>query len=55
MLARDYEEAVALYERYGKNMLGVISDVSFKREGVKDSKAVSSSPNICVSVTLICP
>ena len=39
MLARDYEEAVALYERYGKNMLGVISDVSFKREGVKDSKA----------------
>lgn len=39
MLARDYEEAVALYERYGDNMLGVISDVSFKREGVKDPKA----------------
>ncbi len=39
MLARDYEEAVALYERYGENMLGVISDVSFKREGVKDPAA----------------
>lgn len=39
MLARDYEEAVELYEKYGKNMLGVISDVSFKRNGVKDSQA----------------
>lgn len=39
MLARDYEEAVQLYEKYGKNMLGVISDVSFKREGVKDQHA----------------
>ncbi len=39
MLARNYEEAVALYERYGRNMLGVISDVSFNRNGVKDSKA----------------
>lgn len=39
MLARDYEEAVELYERYGSNMLGVISDVSFMRGGSKDSKA----------------
>ncbi len=39
MLARDYEEAVELYERYGKNMLGVISDVSFKRDGKKDTQA----------------
>ena len=39
MLARDYEEAVELYEKYGRNMLGVISDVSFKHEGVKDSQA----------------
>lgn len=39
MLARDYEEAVALYEKYGDNMLGVISDVSFAREGTKDPKA----------------
>lgn len=39
MLARDYEEAVELYERFGKNVLGVITDVSFKRGGVKDPKA----------------
>ncbi len=39
MLARDYEEAVRLYEKFGQNMLGVISDVSFKHEGVKDSHA----------------
>lgn len=39
MLARNYEEAVELYERYGDNMLGVISDVSFSRDGVKDSQA----------------
>ncbi|MDE6311512.1 MAG: phosphoenolpyruvate synthase [Muribaculaceae bacterium] len=39
MLARTYEEAVDLYNRYGKNMLGVISDVSFMRCGVKDQKA----------------
>ena len=39
MLARTYEEAVELYEKYGKNMLGVISDVSFTRQGVKDPEA----------------
>jgi len=39
VLARDYEEAVALYDKFGKNMLGVITDVSFKREGRKDSSA----------------
>lgn len=39
MLARDYEEAVALYKKYGKNMLGVVSDVSFKRNGSKDPEA----------------
>ncbi|MCM1032222.1 MAG: phosphoenolpyruvate synthase [Odoribacter sp.] len=39
MLARDYEEAIALYEQYGDNMLGVISDVSFMRGGVKDPQA----------------
>lgn len=39
ILARDYEEAMDIYERYGRNLLGVISDVSFKREGVKDQKA----------------
>ena len=39
MLARDYEEAMELYDRYGANLLGVISDVSFKRMGAKDSEA----------------
>ena len=39
MLARDYEEALEIYERYGQNLLGVISDVSFRREGAKDRKA----------------
>ncbi len=39
MLARDYEEALSLYEKYGDNILGVISDVSFKRNGEKDSHA----------------
>lgn len=39
MLARDYEEAIALYEKYGDKMLGVISDVSFKRNGTKDIEA----------------
>lgn len=39
ILARDYEEALELYGRYGRNMLGVITDVSFKHEGAKDRKA----------------
>lgn len=39
MLARDYEEAVALYNKYHEHILGVISDVSFKRGGVKDREA----------------
>ncbi len=39
MLARDYEEALELYDRYSDHILGVISDVSFMREGVKDPKA----------------
>ncbi|MCM1255551.1 MAG: phosphoenolpyruvate synthase [Duncaniella sp.] len=39
MLARDYEEALELYEKYSEHILGVISDVSFAREGKKDSKA----------------
>ncbi len=39
MLARDYEEARGLYEKYKDNILGVISDVSFNREGVKDHSA----------------
>ncbi|MDE5658872.1 MAG: phosphoenolpyruvate synthase, partial [Muribaculaceae bacterium] len=39
MLARDYEEAMSLYEKYSEHILGVISDVSFMRDGVKDAAA----------------
>ncbi len=39
MLARDYEEAKQLYDHYREHILGVISDVSFKHEGVKDKQA----------------
>lgn len=39
MLARTYEEAVKIYEEYGENMLGVITDVSFMRDGRKDPHA----------------
>lgn len=39
VLARNYEEAMTLYERYSDNMLGVISDVRFPIHGEKDSEA----------------
>ena len=39
LLARNYEEAVELYKKYGDNMLGVLTDMSFKKEGVKDKLA----------------
>ncbi|MDR1981853.1 MAG: phosphoenolpyruvate synthase [Tannerellaceae bacterium] len=35
-LARTYEEAVRIFDRYKDNMLGIISDMSFMRDGVKD-------------------
>ena len=39
LLARTYEEAIGLYKKYKKNILGVISDVSFDRNGIKDTEA----------------
>ena len=39
LLARDYEEAQELFDRYGKHMLGIISDVRFPRGGEKDPHA----------------
>lgn len=39
VLARNYEEAMVLYERYSDNVLGVISDVRFPIHGEKDSEA----------------
>ena len=39
LLARDYEEAVSLYKKFGDNMLGIISDISFNREHKKEKLA----------------
>lgn len=39
LLARSYEEAIELYEKYEENMLGIISDVSYNKGGVKDTEA----------------
>lgn len=39
MLARDYEEAMELYDRFSDHILGVITDVTFKRNGEKDNHA----------------
>ena len=39
VLARTYEEAMALYDKYSANTLGVISDVRFPMGGVKDPEA----------------
>ena len=38
-LARNYEEAMHLYNRYKKNVLGVITDVRYSREGIVDPMA----------------
>lgn len=35
-LARTYEEAVRIFEQYKDNMLGIVSDMSFMHNGVKD-------------------
>lgn len=39
LLATNYEEAIILYEKYKNNLLGVISDISYKRAGKKDQQA----------------
>ncbi len=38
-LARTYEEALELYDKYSNNILGIISDVRFPRGGEKDALA----------------
>src|SRR5574344_1301468 len=38
-LARTYEEAVRIFDQYEDNMLGIISDMSFMHDGVKDPYA----------------
>lgn len=39
MLARTYEEATGIIDQYRGNILGVVSDLSFMREGEKDPMA----------------
>lgn len=39
LLATNFEDAISLYEKYKTHVLGIISDVSFNRGGVKDPYA----------------
>ncbi|MDD3876712.1 MAG: PEP/pyruvate-binding domain-containing protein [Bacteroidales bacterium] len=39
LLATNYEQAVDLYNKYKNNLLGIISDISYKREGTLDPEA----------------
>lgn len=39
LLARSYDEGLAIYEKYKHNMLGVITDVSYPQGGVKNKIA----------------
>lgn len=36
LLARSYEEAENLYNKYHRNMLGIVCDMSFEKDGEKD-------------------
>ncbi|MDR2026817.1 MAG: phosphoenolpyruvate synthase [Prevotellaceae bacterium] len=39
LMARTYEEAISIFDQYSNNILGVISDVSFPRNGKTDKTA----------------
>lgn len=39
LLATNYEEALTLYQKYKYSVLGIISDISYKRGGVTDENA----------------
>lgn len=39
LLATSFEDAIELYDTYKENLLGIISDVRYKRKDVKDSDA----------------
>ncbi|MFW5792634.1 MAG: PEP/pyruvate-binding domain-containing protein [Bacteroidota bacterium] len=39
LLAKNYEDALYLYEKYKKNLLGVISDIGYPSKGKRDKKA----------------
>ncbi len=38
LLAQTYDDAMALYDKYKYNLLGVISDISFKKNNKRDNK-----------------
>jgi CheY-like chemotaxis protein len=39
MLARTYEEAIEIYQKYHDNILGIITDMSYMHDGIKDKIA----------------
>ncbi len=39
LLATTYEEAIEFYDKYKTNLLGIISDISYKRKGRMDKRA----------------
>ncbi|HJO94536.1 MAG TPA: PEP/pyruvate-binding domain-containing protein [Victivallales bacterium] len=39
LLAKNFEDAIKLYRKYRENLLGVISDIAYDRQGKKDKKA----------------
>ena len=39
LLARSYEEGMEIYKKFKNNMLGVITDVSYSQDGVKNKQA----------------
>lgn len=39
LLATNYEEAITYYEKYKNNLIGIITDTSYPRDGVEDPKA----------------
>jgi CheY-like chemotaxis protein len=47
LLARTYEEGLAIYEKFKNNMLGVITDVSYPQNGVKNKLA---GINLCTEI-----
>ncbi len=47
LLARTYEEGMIIYEKYKQNMLGVITDVSYPQNGVKNKTA---GINLCTEI-----
>ncbi len=39
LLAKTYDEALSLYNKYHDNLLGIISDISYAKEGKRDDQA----------------